>query len=147
MRTKDKLFFKNDPNFDWAAPADGDPIYKNYLKGTVSAELRNEDGKLIGQDIRNAFFEDYVNQESDYLNEIARLVGIWTGNESAPTRREMLLLFASFEAGAFYNHIHKEQEELLKSNPNLKKGIFSVDELLDAAVQEAAKNADTKKRS
>jgi len=147
MRTKDKLFFKNDPNFDWAAPADVNPESDNYFMGTISSKLSERDGQFIGQDIRNAFFEDHVNHESDYLNEIARIVGIYTGNESAPTRRDMLLLFCGFKAGNFADKMLKEQAEHLKSNPHIKKGVFSVDELLDAAVQEAAKSAKNEKRS
>ena len=147
MRIKDQLLFQPDPSLDWTAPADGNPEIGNYFQGTISKELSDRDGQLIRQDIRNAFFEDHVNQESDYLNEIARIVGIYTGNESAPTRRDMLLLFCGFKAGTFADKMLKEHAKHLKSNPHIKKGVFSVDELLDMAVQEAAKNADTKKRS
>ena len=147
MRTKDKLFFKPDPNFDWAAPADGNPASDNFFQGTISKELSDNDGRNIGQDIRNAFFEDHVNQESDYLNEIARLVGIYTGTESSPTRRDMLLLFCGFKAGTFADKMLKEQAEHLQSNPHIKKGIFSVDELLDKFVTEAAKNVHNEKQS
>ena len=147
MRTKDQLLFQPDPSFDWNAPADGNPEFGNYFNGTISKELSDNDGRHIGQDIHEAYFENDVNNESDYLNEIARLIGIYTGNESAPTRRDMLLLFCGFKAATFFDKMNKGHTEHLKSNPHIKKGIFSVNELLDVAVQEAAKNADPNKRS
>jgi hypothetical protein len=147
MRTKDQLLFQPDPSFDWKAPADTDPELGNYFNGTISKELSDNDGRLIGQDIHEAYFENEVNNESDYLNEIARLVGIYTGNKSAPTRRDMLLLFCGFKAATFFDKMNNTHTERLKSNPHIRKGIFSLDELLDMAVQEAATNVKNEKRS
>ena len=41
MRTKDILFFKNDPHFDRNAPADRNPESGNYFQGSISKNKRN----------------------------------------------------------------------------------------------------------
>lgn len=99
--------------FNWDLPADPDPKSDNYYNGIVSKELK--DPSNVGETLVGVIHRESVTNQSDFVNEgietILDRLGI--KSDKPLTRKEKLLAFIGFKAGALWERLVEDQWERL----------------------------------
>lgn len=99
--------------FNWDLPADPDPKSDNYYNGIVSKELK--DPSNVGETLVGVIHRESVTNQSDFVNEgietILDRLGI--KSDKPLTRKEKLLAYIGFKAGALWERLVEDQWERL----------------------------------
>lgn len=104
--------------FNWDLPADPDPKSDNYYNGIVSKELK--DPSNVGETLVGVIHRESVTNQSDFVNEgietILDRLGI--KSDKPLTRKEKLLAFIGFKAGALWERLVEVQSQSEPASPN-----------------------------
>ena len=88
--------------FNWDLPADPDPKSDNYYNGIVSKELKGS-SKMV-ETLLEVIRRESVKNQSDFVNEgiETALDRLGIKSDKPLTRKEKLLAFIGFKAGAMW---------------------------------------------